>query len=119
MKLDDLQQHVWRRLGPRKFLLGRKEVDLLTRLTVENWEAEYYTAAATDDERQIVADGTLVAVKRMYQAVGDYGDREYGFVWTWLLSAIASAIIQVILRWWLERRRNRVMMLIWQQESRQ
>ena len=113
----DLKEHVWRRLGPRKWLVGREQVDLLTQLAVENWQTEYYNAADSDAERAIVADGTLIAVKRMHQAVGGYGDREYGMIWTLLLSAVASAIIQVVLKWWLERRSNRVMMLIWQQEG--
>ena len=45
-----------------------------------------------------------------------YGEREYGMIWTLLLSAVASAVIQVVLKWWLERRSNRVMLMIWQQE---
>ena len=31
----------------------------------------------------------------------------------------ASAVIQVILKWWLEKRVNRVMLLVWQQEGMQ
>ena len=99
--------------------MGRQEVDLVSRLTVENWQSEYYNAADCDLERQIVTDGTLVAVKRMHQVVGGYGEREYGMIWTLLLSAVASAIIQVVLKWWLERRSNRVMLLVMQQEALQ
>lgn len=115
----DLKEHVWRRLGPRKWLVGREQVDLLTQLTIENWQSDYYMAADSDQERQIVAEGTLIAVKRMHQAVGGYGEREYGMIWTLLLSAVASAVIQAILKWWLERRSNRVMLMIWQQERMQ
>jgi hypothetical protein len=116
MNHDEMLEHVWKKLGPRKWLVGKREVNLLTRLTIENWQSQYYTAAASDNERQIVAAGTLVAVKRMHAAVGGYGEREYGMIWTLLLSAIASAVIQVVLKWWLERRANRVMLLVWQQE---
>jgi hypothetical protein len=117
MSLADLQQRVWRRLGLRKHLVGRDEVDLLVRLTVENWQSDYYNAAYSESERQIVAEGTLSAVKRMHQVVGGYGDRDYGMIWTLVLSAVASAVIQIVLRWWLERRANRVMLLVWQQEG--
>lgn len=119
MTLAGLQQLVWDRLGLRKRLVGRAEIDLLTRLTVENFQTEYYTAATTDADRQIVADGTLVAVKRMHQAVGGYGEREYGMIWALLLSAVASAVIQAVLKWWLERRSNRAMLLVMQQELMQ
>jgi len=116
MNHDEMLEHVWKKLGPRKWLVGKAEVNLLTRLTIENWQSNYYTAAASDTERQVVAAGTLVAVKRMHAAVGGYSEREYGMIWTLLLSAIASAVIQVVLKWWMERRANRVMLLVWQQE---
>jgi hypothetical protein len=117
MMLADLQQRVWRRLGLRKHFVGRDEVDLLVRLTVENWQSDYYSAAHSDAELQVVTQGTLVAVKRMHQAVGGYGDRDYGMIWTLLLSAVANAIIQIVLKWWLERRSHRVLLLVWQQEG--
>lgn len=117
MTLTDLKAHVWKRLGPRKWLVGREQVDLLTQLTIENWQTEYYKVADSDQERAIVAQGTLVAVKRMHAAVGGYGEREYGMIWALLLSAVVSAIIQVVLKWWLERRSNQVMLLVWQQEA--
>lgn len=113
----DLKEHVWRSLGPRKWLVGRSQVDLLTQLAVENWRSDYMQAADSDLERQIVAQATLADMKRMHQAVGGYGEREYGMVWLFLLSGVASAIVQVMLRWWLERRANRVMLMVWQQEG--
>jgi len=119
MSLADLQQLVWRRLGLRKHLAGRDEIDLLVRLTVENWQGEYYSAAKDDHERQIVAEGTLVAVKRMYRVFTNYDDRQYAMLWSILLQALASAVIQQILRWWLERRANRALLLAWQYELTQ
>lgn len=113
----DLKEHVWRKLGPRRWLVGREQIDVLTQLTVENWQCEFIQVAQDDLERKVVCDATLADVKRMYQAVGGYGEREYGMIWMFLLSAVASAVIQVVLKWWLERRANRVMLMIWQQEG--
>lgn len=113
----DLKEHVWRKLGPRKWLVGRSQVDLLTQLAVENWRSDYMQAADSDLERQIVAQAMLADMKRMHQAVGGYGDREYGMIWMFLLSAVASAILQVLLKWWMDRRANRVMLMVWQQEG--
>lgn len=115
----DLKQQVWKSLGPRKWLVGRSQVDLLTQLSVENWHSDYMQSASNDAERQVVCTNMLADVKRMHQAVGGYGEREYGMIWTLLLSAVASAVIQVILKWWLEKRVNRVMLLVWQQEGMQ
>jgi hypothetical protein len=119
MTHDDMLEYVWQQLGPRKWLVGEREVQLLTRLTIENWQSTYYNAAASDNERQIVAAGTLSAVKRMHAVVGGYSEREYGMIWTILLSAVASAVINAVLKWWMERRSHRVMLLVWQQEAMQ
>jgi len=114
---SELKEHVWRSLGPRKYLVGRQQVDLLTQLAVENWHSDYMQAAENDSQRQVVVNNTLADVKRVHQAVGGYGEREYGMIWAFLLSAVASAVIQAILKWWLERRVNRVMIMVWQQEG--
>jgi hypothetical protein len=98
---------------------AKAQVDLLTQLAVENWHSDYMQSASNDNERQVVCTNMLADVKRMHQAVGGYGEREYGMIWTLLLSAVASAVIQVILKWWLERRANRVMLMLWQQEGMQ
>lgn len=115
----DLKKHVWRKLGPRKWLVGREQVDLFTQLAVEGWPSDYLQVADSEIERDVVAKNLLADVKRMHQAVGGYGEQEYGMIWMFLLSAVASAVIQVVLKWWLERRVNRVMLLVWQQEGMQ
>jgi hypothetical protein len=33
-----------------------------------------------------------------------------------VLQAVASIVVQLILRWWMESRMNKVRMLVWQQE---
>jgi len=99
----DLKEHVWKSLGARKWLVGRKEVDRLSQLAIANWATERYQAGD-------MADATLVAMKNQHS-------QQYSMIWTLLLSAVASAVIQVILRWYLERRANRVMLMVWQQEG--
>lgn len=116
MNLANLQQRVWRRLGLRKHLVGRDEIDLLVRLTVENWQVAYYNAAKDEHELQVVAEGTLVAVKRMYRVFTNYDDRQYTMLWGILLQALAAAVIQQVLRWWLERRAHRAFLIVWQDE---
>ena len=116
MTVDDLREHVWKRLGLRKFLLGRSGVDDLVTLAVENWQGEYMNAAQTDADRDIVMHGTLVAMKRMHQLHSGKDTQEYGFVWAILLQALAYAVLQIIVKWWLERRTHRVLLAVWQAE---
>ena len=119
MKLSGLQDHVWRRMPLRKHIVGRQAVDDITALIVENWQGEYMGEAADDAERAVVAKAIADAVKRSHQWQSGKDANEYGFFWTLILQAVVSAAIQLILKWWLERRTNRLLMTCWQHELTQ
>lgn len=116
MTLADLQNHVWQRLGLRKHFAGRATVDDLTRLVVENWQSQYLSHAHDDYSQAIVCHGIAVAVKRSHQWQSGREPREYGMLWSLILGSVVSAVISTVLRWWLERRSNRVMLAVWQHE---
>lgn len=108
MNLDSLQEHVWSRLPLGKFMIGRHVADDLVQLTVENWETEYLNHAKDESARQAVCLSMLASVKRGHQLASGKEPQEYGFIWAFLLQMLASAVIQIILRWWQERASNRV-----------
>lgn len=108
VKLGD---YVWQRLGPKKHLVGKGRVTELVGMAVETWPSEVLGECRDDADRQVVAEVTVGGIRRRIR------QREYGMLWTLLLTALASAVFQVILRWWLERRSNRVMMLVMRQEA--
>lgn len=116
MTIEDLQEYVWRRLGPGKWFAGRQTVRDLVQLSVENWEGEYMALAKGDEQRRIVGLAILSDVKRMHAALGEYDEQQYGFIWAFLLSSIASAVIQAVIKWWLESHANRTEILKWQAE---
>ena len=116
MTIRDLQTYVWRRLGVRKFLVGRAACDDLVQLAVKNWAGEFLKHAENDEERQIVAGVILQNVKRAHQVASGEDAQEYGVWWVFVLQAVASAIVQLIIKWWLDRRSNRVLMAVWKQE---
>ena len=116
MTLADLQEHVWHRMPLRKHIAGRQAVDDITALIVENWQGDYMGAAANATERAIVAKAIAAAVKRGHQWQSGKDANEYGFLWTLILQAVVSAAIQLILKWWLERRSHRAMLTVWQHE---
>lgn len=118
MTAADLKDHVWRRLGPRKWLVGREQVELLTQLTIESWPHQFMSACRTDNDLRIVCKAVAADVKRLHQAIGSHEPQQYGMLWALLLSSIVGAIVQAILKWWLERRSHRTLMLIWQQEGK-
>lgn len=116
MTLADLQEHVWRRMPLRKHLAGRQAVDDITALIVENWPGDYMAEAVDEAERAVVCEAIAAAVKRGHQWHSGKDANEYGFFWTLILQAVVSAAIQLILKWWLERRSHKAMLLVWQHE---
>jgi hypothetical protein len=112
----DLKLFVWRNVGIRRHLVGRQVIDDFTELAVQHWESEAYTHAVSGDQQAVVTEEVLRSVKRGYQIVSDKEPQEYGFFWALVLQAVASIVVQLILRWWLDARINRVRILIWQQE---
>jgi hypothetical protein len=116
VKVADLKLWVWRNVGIRRHLVGRQVIDDFTELAVQHWEGEAFTHAVDPDQREIVKQQVISSVKRGYQVVSGKEVEEYGIFWTLVLQAIASIVVQLILEWWLDRRMNRVRILVWQQE---
>ena len=111
MTSNQLADYVWEQLGPRKHLAGRQRIAELVEMAVMSWPAEVLGECRDDADRQVVAEHTVGGMRRRIR------DRQYGMIWTLLLTALASAVFQVLLKWWLERRSNRVLMLVMRQEA--
>ena len=116
MTVADLKLWVWRHVGIRRHLVGRQVIDDFVELAVQHWESEPLNHCRDTEQQQIVLESVLKSVKRGYQVVSDKEPQEYGFFWALVLQAVASVVVQLILRWWLESRMNRVRMLVWRQE---
>ena len=116
MNVADFKLWVWRHVGIRRHLVGRQVIDDFTELAVQNWEPEVLNQCCDNEQREIVMQQVLKSVKRGYQVVSDKEPQEYGFFWALVLQAVASIVVQLILKWWLDARINRVRMLVWQQE---
>jgi hypothetical protein len=116
-ELKEIQVHVWRRLGIRRLLAGKKTVMELAEIAVANWDEMAVSSAKDAKDMEIVAHGMMIGIKRTHQMLGDYElDEEYGFVWVILLQALASAIVQILIRWWQESRENRLAILLAKKE---
>lgn len=116
MTIGDLQLWVWRHLGLRRHLVGRQVVDDFVELAILHWEPETLNHCVDDTQRAIVCENVLRSVKRGYQVVSGKDPQEYGIFWAIVLQAVASLVVQLVLRWWLESRMNRVRALVWQTE---
>lgn len=117
MTLDGLKDIAWASLPPlRKRLVGRAAVNDLLTCAIHNWEGEYLAACADNSQRQVYVRSLLQAVKRAHQPVSGYDAQEYGFIWVFILQAVATALIQWLVEWWLQNRSNRVLIEGWKRE---
>lgn len=116
MNLHDLQALVWQRLPIRKRIAGRDAVNDLVQLAVESWPADLMNHAADDTERQIVCLEIERSIQRLYTACSHVDTITMGILWTFLLQALASMVVQKVLEWWLERRANRALLVAWKHE---
>ena len=112
---EELYAYVWRRLGVRRIIAGRKTINELVEAAIANWDHECLSSAKDNKERDIVAAAIVQSMKRTHQMLGESGE-EYGFVWIILLQALASAIVQILIKWWMESATNRVMLVAMQRE---
>jgi len=117
MTLADLQAQCWADLPPiRKRLVGRDTVNDLLQLAVANWSGDYLAACQDNQQRDVYVHALLTQVKREHQAAGDKDPGEYGFIWVLLLQAVAVAVVQWLVAWWLERLSHRALLTVMQYE---
>jgi hypothetical protein len=117
MTLADLQAQCWADLPPiRKRLVGRTTVNDLLQLAVANWSGDYLAACRDNQQRDVYVHALLTQVKREHQAAGDKDPNEYGFIWVFLLQAVAVAVVQWLVKWWLERLSHRALLTVMQYE---
>jgi hypothetical protein len=116
MTLAALQDIVWHDLPLRKRIVGRRVVDDLVQLAIESWPVDYINHAATDAERRIVCLEVERSVKRIYTACGPADSLTMGILWTFVLQALVSLIVERILRWWQESRAHRVILVTMRSE---
>jgi len=109
VRLTELKEYVWRRLGVRKFLVGRERVSELVEIAVANWDHDAMKNAKGKKELEVVAQGMALGIKRTDEMLGGHGyEKEYGVLWAILLQALVGAIVQILIKWWLESAKNKV-----------
>jgi hypothetical protein len=101
-----LQQDLWQRLGPQKWLAGRDMVNAALKLLVLNWP--YQSALRPEMQESTLRDLREFACAQMASYKGR--KKRYGFVWTMILSAVIGQLVRLLLEWWLEDNSNKTAM---------
>jgi hypothetical protein len=117
MSADTLREYVFRRMPIRARVLGRERLGEIVDLAVARWPAyELLSCGRGSSQEEEVLQSLMQEVSVRCSATAAK-QQTYGFVWMFLMSAVVSAVVQAVLRWWLESSANRAMLRVWQQEG--
>jgi len=117
MTLAELKNEAWKALPPiRKRLAGRVVCDELVTEAVRNWSSDYIASCHDEMHRRDYARLLLNQVRVSHEPRSGINQQEYGFIWVFLLMAVASAVIQWLVKRWLDRHFDAGQMQAWQQE---
>ena len=116
---ESLQEDVWQRLGPAKFIVGRRRIDRLVKRAVKRWPNELpqgcYQTTEHGSIDLIDAKGVRALTHSMAETIGQ---DEFGSIMIMLFIGLASAVVQVLLEWWLTSEDQRKAFAAWKQELR-
>lgn len=110
----ELVGYVRSRIPVRARMLGQEKLQDIVLMAVAAWPIDrLLEVERKSGEEAAILGETSREIERTFCAL--YGDRRSGSILlAILLPAVLSAVIQVILKWWLEKRSRRMKMAIWQ-----
>jgi len=103
---DNLRTEVWNRLPASKHLLGRKRIDRLIDRAVGAWPVPIFGNCDSKEERLLLADAYAHRLARA----------EFGSVMVLLFIGLCTALVQVLLEWWLLKPAYRIDFSYWKQD---
>lgn len=111
---EELCRYVRERLPLRARLLGQERVNAIVRRAIAEWPIDALLESERGSPKEESAlDRLRDSVQHGY--AGDEGEQYgCGILMAFVLSAVVSAIIQAMLKWWLEKRSRRMKMAVWQ-----
>lgn len=114
---ENIQTDVWNRLPAVKHLAGRNRVRRMVERAVLAWPIDEITQCFGVEP---VGDWHKVDSHKLREIAAGLGKRiaydEYGSILAMLFIGLASALVQVLLEWWLIRSSHRVAFDIWASE---
>ncbi len=99
---------VWHRMPPTKFLLGRKRVDQLVDQAVAGWPMASFSNCKDTKEAMMMADEYARSLAR----------EQFGSIMVVLFIGLVTALVQVLLEWWLLSPSYHIAFAWWKEELR-
>jgi hypothetical protein len=114
---QEFESFVWRKLPMRKFMFGQERVRDCLAVLVQEWpDDEFALAEAGVAPEALVIKDLMNSAKRHLHLA--YGEKEFGFIWTIILQALLYEMIVLLIKWWREKKSNRLSLLKWQRHWR-
>lgn len=114
---ENIQTDVWNRLPATKHLAGRSRVRKMVERAVASWPVDEITECLGVEP---VGDWHKTDAEKLRALAGRMGKKvaydEYGSILAMLFIGLASAIVQVLLEWWLIRSSHRIAFDLWSSE---
>jgi hypothetical protein len=105
---QNLQHDVWNRLPASKYLLGRRRVAQLVERAVADWPMAQLAGCEDREEQLLMGDAYAQRLAR----------KEFGSVMVLLFIGLITALVQVLLEWWLLKNTYRGEFALWKAELR-
>lgn len=114
---DNILEDIWQRLGPAKFFVGRRRVKRLAERAVAKmpdtlpercWQQMQHTKIEIAYRHELDHFAKDIA--------GEIGEDEFGSVMVLLFIGLVTAIVQVLLEWWLLADTHRIQFAQWKKE---
>lgn len=103
---DNLKEDVWNRLPASKYLLGRRRVAELVERAVADWPMAQLAGCNGNEEQLLMGDAYAQRLAR----------KEFGSVMVLLFIGLVTALVQVLLEWWLLKNTYRGEFALWKSE---
>jgi hypothetical protein len=103
---DNLRTEVWNRLPASKFILGRRRINKLMDRAIAGWPTPVFSNCENKEDRTIHADAYAFRIAQ----------EEFGSIMVMLFIGLATALVQVLLEWWLLKPAYRIDFSYWKQD---
>lgn len=114
-----LQRQIWEILPDKKHAAGKEKIYDIVAVVVQEWPEKPFKSLDTDPDTAALK--TIPSFRKLQRAVKRhmhllYGEEEeFGILWAIVLEILVSQVIRLVLRWWLENRRNQRTLRNWRE----
>lgn len=110
--IEQFQEYIWAALPMRKHVAGKEAVFDAVAVAVQEWPDEVLCGARSGDTAELIATTELGKSIKRHLALA-YGEDKFGSLWLVAMQILIPIIIDLMLKWWRQRKDNQGRLRIW------